>query len=209
MQSAKITISKEEMADMPTVQFSGKITVADTIEGGREAIEELSGSTIVGFDTETKPSFQKGQVHKVALIQISTADHSYLFRVCRTGFFPELKNFLESDKVKKIGLSVKDDYKVLARLESFNPKGFVDLQGEVESFGIGAGSLQKIYAIIFGERISKSQRLTNWEAPMLTPSQCHYAAVDAWACLRIYETLHSGSFDSAACFGHIEADPIS
>lgn len=194
---------------MPPVSFPGTITIADTVEKGIEALRELEGTMVVGFDTETKPSFRKGQYNSVALIQVSTADHSYLFRVNKTGFFDEMKWFLEREDIKKIGLSLKDDFKVLGRRARFTPGGFIDLQSMVADYGIGDGSLQKIYAIIFGMRISKGQRLTNWEAPTLTLPQCNYASIDAWACLRIYDELLSGRFSAAdARYGHLaEAEP--
>lgn len=196
METAKILITKEEMSGMPIVAFPGRIIVADTVEKGEQAIAELLESCdTVGFDTETKPSFRKGQTHSVALIQISTETTCYLFRVNKTGIFESLKQFLESEKISKIGLSLKDDFKVLNRLAPFTPKGFIDLQSVVGRFSIGEGSLQKIYAIIFGERISKSQRLSNWEAASLSASQCNYASIDAWACLRIYRTLMAEDFN--------------
>ena len=83
----------------------------------------------------------------------------------------------------------------MRRLEpELDPQGFIDLQEYVKYFHISDISLQKIYAIIFGERISKTQRLTNWEAPTLTEAQQTYAAIDAWACLRLYRRLRSGNF---------------
>lgn len=185
---------------MPGVSFPGRIVVVNTPEEARAAVESLAGCAVVGFDTETRPSFRKGEHHKAALIQVSTADTCYLFRINRFGITPELISFLEDKETIKVGLSLHDDFTVMHRQSAgFNPAGFIELQKFVRPFGIADSSLQKIYAIIFGERISKSQRLTNWEAPELTLPQQQYAAIDAWACLRIYNILTDGTFDPAAC----------
>ena len=149
----------------------------------------------MGFDTETRPSFKKGRNYNVSLIQISTDDISFLFRINKIGLMPQLVEFLASEKVRKIGLSVKDDFHGLRKLADFEPGGFVELQDYVHRYCIVDASLQKIYAIIFSQRISKGQRLTNWEADSLTPAQQHYAALDAWACLNIYNYLEAGSFN--------------
>jgi ribonuclease D len=127
-------------------------------------------------------------------MQISTDSKCYLFRLNKLGIFDELKALLEDENIIKIGLSIHDDFNVMRRTCDINPKGFIDLQTYVKQFHIMDISLQKIYAILFGERISKNQRLTNWEAEALTEGQQHYAAIDAWACLRIYNHLRSGAF---------------
>lgn len=183
------TIDKQTLATLPAEQFSGRIELVQTPANAVKAMRYLMEQPIVGFDTETRPSFRKGDKHKVALMQLSTPDICFLIRLNRLGLFPELKEFLENDKVLKIGLSTKDDFHMLHGLSPFQPQGFVELQSIVKSYGIGEASLTKIYAILFGKRISKGQRLTNWEAVELTEAQQHYAALDAWACLRIYEEL--------------------
>lgn len=183
------TISKEELSVLDAEEFKGRIVLVQTAATAVKAMRFLMEQPIVGFDTETRPSFKKGQIHKVALIQLSTADTCFLIRLNRLGIFPELKKFLESDSVKKIGLSTKDDFHALNRLSPVEPKGFVELQQLVKTCGIGEASLTKIYALLFGKRISKGQRLTNWEAVELTEAQQRYAALDAWACLRIYNHI--------------------
>lgn len=190
-----ISIDKEAVSAMPTLMYPGEISVVDTAELAHAALRELAKAPMVGFDTETRPSFRKGCVHKVALMQISTGERCYLFRLNKIGICAELKNFLENPDILKIGLSIHDDFNVLHRSGDIEPQGFVDLQDMVKSFDITDISLQKIYAILFGERISKSQRLTNWEASELSPAQQVYASIDAWACLVIYRYLKSGKFD--------------
>lgn len=193
-----ISIAKQAIAEMEIVTFPGTITVVDTPQGAADAVEALSRETLVGFDTETKPSFRKGQSHPVALMQVSTDTHSYLFRLNMLGFNPDVKRFLENGNITKIGLSLKDDFFVMHRSADFEPQGFIELQNFVRSYRIADCSLQRIYAILFGQRISKGQRLSNWEAPTLTSAQQAYASIDAWACLRIYRHLCAGLFDPDA-----------
>lgn len=195
--SYSISISKEQLSAMPAVEFPGAITVIENRADAVKALEYLSTCGVVGFDTETKPTFRKGQTNSVALIQMSTLDHSYLFRLNKLGFCEELKAFMESETPVKVGLSLHDDFHVLHRIAEFEAHGFVDLQSVVKSFHITDLSLQKIYAILFHARISKSQRLSNWEASQLSVSQMLYASIDAWACLRIYLHLMDGCFDPA------------
>lgn len=188
-----ISISKEQLSKLPTVSFPGHITVIDTVEGAKNAVEYLKTQKIVGFDTETKPSFKRGKSNKVSLMQISTSTQCFLFRLKKIGV-DCLKELIEDENIIKIGLSLKDDFSVMHRSSEFSPSGFIDLQSFVKKFKIKDLSLQKIYGIIFNERISKSQRLSNWDAVELTLSQKLYASMDAWACLRIYNHLVSGNF---------------
>lgn len=190
-----ISIDKETVAVMPTLEYGGEISVIDTAELAHSALRELVQIPIVGFDTETRPSFRKGCVHKVALMQIYDGERCYLFRLNKIGICAELKAFLENPDIIKIGLSVHDDFNVMRRSGNIEPQGFIDIQNMVKEFDITDISLQKIYAILFGERISKSQRLTNWEAAELSPAQQAYASIDAMACLKIYRYLSSGEFD--------------
>ncbi|MCI9285513.1 MAG: 3'-5' exonuclease domain-containing protein 2 [Muribaculaceae bacterium] len=190
-----ISISKQQVSVLPTVTFDGAITVVDEPADVAGAVAYLRQCGVVGFDTETKPNFRKGMTNKVSLIQVSTEDRAFLFRLNRIGFPPELREFMECDDIVKVGLSLKDDFHVLHKVAEFEPTNFIDLQTKVKAFHITDLSLQKIYAILFGARISKSQRLTNWEADKLTHPQMVYASIDAWACLRIYKLLSSGGFD--------------
>lgn len=191
-----ISIPKDVLSTLPLMSYPGKITLVDSAAVAHSALRVLAREKVVGFDTETRPSFRKGRVHKVALMQISTAERCFLFRLNKIGICAELKAFLENPDITKVGLSVHDDFNVLRRSDDINPQGFIDLQHLVKDYEITDISLQKIYAILFGERISKTQRLTNWEADTLTEAQQAYAALDAWACLKIYNYLRSDSFDS-------------
>ena len=188
--SYKARIDKSEISAMPTVAFEGRIITIDTPQAVDQAIIALSKECHVGIDTETRPSFRKGVQHDVSLIQLSTADTCFLIRLNRTGMPASLVSFLENKDIAKIGLSLHDDYQALCKRRKFKAGGFIDLQKEVGKYGIEEMSLQKIFAIMFTQRISKSQQLTNWENDVLTDKQKLYAATDAWACLKIYNELN-------------------
>ncbi len=189
-----IKITKEEISQLETDSFPGRIIIVQNQQDIEKAISYLSDFPILGVDTETRPSFKKGKSYTVALIQIATEDTCFLFRINQTGFTSPLKNLFENPNIIKIGLSLKDDFSMLHKIAPFEPKGFIELQSYVKQFNIEDMSLQKIYAILFGKKISKSQRLSNWEADILTDAQKKYAATDAWACIRIYKSLSTGSF---------------
>lgn len=193
----QITISKEVLAELPHASYPGgieAITLIDNAAAADAVLPELTSCRMLGFDTETRPSFQRGQVNKVALLQLSTGDHCYLFRLNRPGIYDKVRCLLEDPEILKIGLSVNDDFSSLRRRGDLNPQGFLDLQDYCRSFNIADTSLQKIFAIVFGLRISKAQRLTNWEAEHLTDAQQIYAALDAWACLELYRFIRNGNF---------------
>ena len=180
---------------MPIVSYSGGITLVDNEAGVAAAAECLAKETVIGFDTETKPAFKRGQTNNVALLQLSTRSHCFLFRLNRIGLPVEIKNILENNSILKIGVSIHDDFHNLNKLYQLEPRGFVDLQTFVKPYHIADNSLARIYAVLFGMRISKSQRLTNWEAEELTPHQQAYAALDALACVEIYRHLIDFGFD--------------
>ena len=186
----KSTITKADMAQLDRVVFPGRIFVIYTRPEASKAVDYLNRYSIVGVDTETRPSFRKGEVHKVALLQISTEDTCFLFRLNHIGMPDFLQEFLTND-VLKIGLSLRDDFKMLHKRKNMHAEegNWIELQDYVPRFGIEDRSLQKLYANLFGKKISKAQRLTNWEAETLTEAQMLYAATDAWACIRIYQTL--------------------
>ena len=189
-----VSIDKETINTMPRVSFQGRIHVIDAISQVKSAVVALRSAGMVGFDTETRPCFKRGERHNAALIQLSTYTDAFLFRINKTGIPNYLKAFLEDPDCIKAGLSTNDDFHQLARLTDIHPDGFVELQQMVKEFEITDMSLQKIYAILFHQKISKNQQLSNWEADQLTEAQQNYAAIDAWACLRIYDYLKDGNF---------------
>lgn len=183
------SIDKEELAELPLIQFEGDITLVESKEDYLASIEYLSKQSMLGFDTETKPAFKKGVVYEVALLQLATEDRAFLFRLNKIGLPNGLKGILENPEIQKIGVAIRDDIKGLQKLNNFKPGGFIELQEHVKDFGIQDFSLKKLSAIVLGYRISKSQRVTNWEAPDLTEAQQIYAATDAWISHRIFESL--------------------
>lgn len=185
------SISKEKVNLLPLEEFSGEIIIVDSIGMFDAAIAALSSCPLVGLDTETRPSFKRGVIHKVSLMQVATADKVYLFRLNKIGFPDKLVQFLSDDKIIKIGLSLRDDFSGLNKQKIFKPAGFVDIQSVVKEYGIFELSLQKIYALLFEKKISKSQRLSNWENETLSEPQRRYAATDAWATLQIYLKLQT------------------
>lgn len=189
----KKKIDKAEMDGLPVFVFSGEVIVVENEEQANEAINHLASCACIGFDTETRPSFKKGQVNKVGLIQLATDDRVYLFRLNKLGFLPALRRLMADRAVLKVGVGIRDDIKSLRRLSDFIPASFVDLQDYAVDFGIEDKSFSKLMAIIFNVKISKRQRVTNWNAPQLTEAQIRYAATDAWGALEMYQRL------SAAC----------
>ena len=180
---------KALIGTLPGVHFEGRIEVVFTESEARKAVDYLLSQPILGIDTETRPTFRKGPMHQVALLQVSSHEVCFLFRLNQLRLSPSVKRFLEDVTVPKIGLSLNDDLHQLQRLGDFKAGRFVDLQDHVKEVGVEDMSLQKLYANFFGQRISKRQQLTNWEADVLTDKQKLYAATDAWACIMLYEEL--------------------
>ena len=179
---------KKRIAQLPKVLFQGRIIVVQGAEEASKAVKYLLSQDIIGLDTETKPIFKKGAgMNPVALLQISTHDTCFLFRLNHIGLTPELVSLLSDDTFLKVGLSLKDDFTQLNRRRPFTPGRHVDLQNIAKEMGIIDQSLQKLYANVFEQRISKTQQLSNWEADVLTEPQKRYAATDAWACIQLYE----------------------
>lgn len=178
---------KKEITALPKVTFPGRIISIITASEAEKAVDYLLSSDILGVDTETRPSFHKGEQHQVCLLQVANRDTCFLFRLHRTGITPAIKRLLEDTTVKKIGLSWHDDIRGLQAREPFTPGLFIDLQDVVPTMGVQDLSLQKLYANFFHKKISKRQRLSNWETPVLSESQKQYAAIDAWSCINLYE----------------------
>ena len=182
---------KQLIATLPVAQFEGRIVVVLSASEAERAVNYLLTCPILGLDTETRPSFKRGFQHKVALLQVATEDICFLFRLNHTGLTPAIIRLLEDTTVPKIGLSWHDDLNSLHRLGPFNMGFYIDIQDHVRELGIEDLSLQKIYANLFGQKISKRQQLSNWEADVLNDKQKLYAATDAWACINIYKELVS------------------
>lgn len=192
MEKFKPEISKEELADYQVIAFEGEIICIEENDQLDEVMPYLWNAEYVGFDTETKPSFRKGQKNMVSLLQLSVDGKAFLFRLNRLGLPDDVARFLSSGKVIKVGVAIHDDIKALNQLKKFRPGGFIDLQDMVKDYGIISSGLKKLAAIVLGYSISKRQQVTNWENEILTPAQKTYAATDAWICMKIFEKLSNG-----------------
>jgi len=185
----KKCISNDELADLPLGSFEGAVHVIEQPEDLGYALEYLGSQLIIGFDTETRPAFKKGQTYPVSLLQLSTSEQAFLFRINKIGLPLGLIAILASPNILKIGAAIRDDIKILQRIVPFKPAGFIELQELVKNYGIENFSLKKLSAIVLGFRISKSARLTNWDAPELSEQQLIYGATDAWVSCEIYKRL--------------------
>ena len=180
---------KKSIAQLPTVTFPGKTVVVMSESEAEKAVDFLLSQDILGVDTETRPSFKKGETHMVSLLQVSTSDVCFLFRLNHIGIPPAILRLLENKAVPMVGLSLHDDMLSLHKRVAFTPGYFIDLQDLVGELGIEDLSLQKLYANLFHQKISKRQRLTNWDSDVLNDKQKAYAALDAWACINLYKEI--------------------
>lgn len=187
----KSKITPEEIERLDQADFKGEVIVVDSVGPDyQKAIDYLKSQKVLGFDTETKPSFHANERrNRVALLQLSGRRCAVLFRLTHLGLTQEIADILSDRRIKKIGAAVHYDIKGLQFYKKFNAAGFIDLQNLGVDWGISEKSVRKMAAIILNLRVSKSQQLSNWESALLSPGQIHYAAVDAWVCLEMYLKL--------------------
>ncbi|MDQ1770859.1 3'-5' exonuclease domain-containing protein 2 [Labilibaculum sp. A4] len=183
------SITKEEVNELPLQGFDGEIVLVDQDMELDNAVQYLKKFPILGFDTETRPSFKKGRVNDVALLQLAANSKTFLFRINKIGLPEQLLDLLADPKIMKVGAAIKDDIRGLQKLNDFDANGFLELQEYVSKFGIESYSLKKLSAIVLNFRISKRQQVSNWEAEELSSGQLKYAATDAWVSLKIFEKL--------------------
>jgi len=183
-------VDKAMISQLKRVEFYGKIIIITSPVEAEHAVDYLLSQPVLGLDTETRPAFEKGRHYQCSLLQVSSRTECFLFRLNKTGMCPAIIRLLGDKEVTKVGLAWNNDILSLQKVGSFVPGHFIDLQNMVRELGIEDQSLVKIYANLFGERISKSERLSNWERHELTEKQKEYAAIDAWACVRIYNEVN-------------------
>ena len=189
------SISKDEINELPLGQFEGKIYLIDSPDQVEDAVDFLEDQRIIGFDTETKPSFKKGQFNHVSLLQLSTSEQAFIFRLNKIGFPDPLRNLLEKENLVKVGAAVHDDLKGLRKLtDSFFPLSFFDLNDELKKVGFHNVGVRNLCGMVLKIRISKTEQVSNWEAEKLTEKQLRYAATDAWACLEIFNLLREEGY---------------
>jgi ribonuclease D len=185
----KINISTEEINNLPLRTFEGKTAVISEAEKLPKIIKEIEKHEVVGFDTETRPSFKKGQVYKVSLLQLAIPGKVYIIRVNHTGVTEDIARLFENEKIIKAGVGIRDDLKALQKLQPFTPSNTCELSTLAKQAGLQVESVKKLTALLLGFRISKSAQTSNWEVQTLTQKQIEYAATDAWVCLELYEKL--------------------
>lgn len=184
-------LSKEHIKTLPILSFKGKIHLIAESKDVSEAIKILRQESVLGFDTETRPTFKKGDQYSVSLLQLSTRDEAFLFRLNYLRLPGELASLLADPDILKVGVAILDDIRALRKLRKFDAEGFVELSNIGSDLGIVTCGLRNLAAIFFGVRITKKEQLTNWERPDLNSSQCLYAATDAWICLKMFSFLES------------------
>lgn len=180
---------KEDIVGLDRASFEGRIIIINSTSDADKAVDYLMSRQIVGMDTETRPNFTRGKMNPVSLLQVSTEDTCFLFRLNQIGITDSIIRLLTEDKLLRVALSWHDDVTQLCRRRAFKMGKFIELQTMAAELGIKDMSLQKLYANIFGKKISKSQRLSNWDTDALSQSQKIYASTDAWACVRLYEEM--------------------
>lgn len=183
------SITHEEIQTLPLHAYKGHVSVITDPLKLTRALKEIEKAGHLGFDTETRPAFVKGQRYNVALMQLASEERVWLIRMQQTGFIPELIDFLENTSVQKVGVGLRDDLNALQRLQPFSPGGFVELTQLTKQVGVEVESVKKLTGLLLGFRISKSAQTSNWEAPTLTEKQIEYAATDAWVCLQMYRKI--------------------
>ena len=187
--SQRHSISKKEINALPLKHYTGSIQVIDSDAKMRVAARSLSREKVLGFDTETRPAFKKGESYPPSLIQLAAADNVYIFQIGRINSHKPLAGILADRFVLKTGIGVSEDIKKLKQILPFEPSGFIGLAGMAAKAGIKNAGLRGLAALLFGFRISKQTQCSRWDAPALTRAQIIYAATDAWICREIYFTL--------------------
>lgn len=182
-------IPKEDVSKYPLIVFAGMIHLIETKKDVIKYCKIISKSDVIGFDTETKPAFQKGVSYDISLLQLSVQDSVFLFRIDKVGFMPEIVNILSNPNIQKVGIDLKNDLSGLRKIQSFEPDNFIDLNALALKCGFKSIGAVKLSIMLLGYRISKTQRLSDWSSNQLTDSQMKYAAIDAWICPKILDVF--------------------
>lgn len=189
----RVSITAEEINSLPLRTFNGKPSVISDPDQLANVVKEIESYGVVGFDTETRPSFKKGQVFQVSLLQLAIPKKVFLIRLNHTGVTEELAGLFSNPKIVKAGVGIRDDLKALQKLRPFEPAGCYDLSMLAKKAGLQVESVKKLTALLLGFRISKSAQTSNWEVITFTQKQIEYAATDAWVCLELYDKLKPGT----------------
>ena len=182
-------VTPEEVNSLPLSYYNGKIVLVDQADQVADAVDEINKYEVIGFDTETRPAFVKGQFYHISLIQLAIPNKVFLFRINNCGFGQALIDLLANAQILKIGVGLRDDIIGLQKLQNFEAAGFNEIHKYVDELGVRNTGLRKLAAILLEVRISKGQQTSNWENPILNENQLRYAATDAWICLEMYNLL--------------------
>lgn len=185
-QSPQRKISKAEINELPLIFWEGRIELLDTVEEMEHAVDQLSTVDLLGFDTETRPTFKKGEYYPPALIQLASKDCVYLFRISKVETLAPLRPILESKHILKTGVGIKEDVRELRAMEDFNPAGFVEVTDLTVKLGYENRGLRPLAALLMNGRISKAAQVSNWARQELDSKQIRYAATDAWISRELY-----------------------
>ena len=185
-QSNLRSISKAEINALPLISWEGRTEILTTVEEMAEAVDRLKHETVLGFDTETRPTFKKGEYYPPALIQLGSPDCVYLFRICKTNTLSPLIPIFESSAIFKTGIAIKNDIKELKRMETFEPRGFIEITELTKTLGYKNCGLRSLAALLVQGRISKAAQVSNWARKDLDSKQIRYAATDAWISRELY-----------------------
>jgi len=179
-------ISKEALAELPIRRYEGRVSLVETPQELADAREDLRQERVVGLDTETRPSFRKGETYLPCLVQAATARAVYLFQLNRLDVFPALAELLAKPEVMKTGVGLAYDLQQLKQVFPFTVENVLDLGVIARRRGLGQTGVRNLAGMLLGCRIPKGNRTSNWAAPRLSPAQIAYAATDAWACRELY-----------------------
>ena len=185
----RTTIPREELMQLPILRYKGPIRLAETKADLERAARELSRERIVGFDTETRPAFRKGESHPPSLVQIAASRAVYLFQLARFDCSQKLAEVFGNSDLIKAGIALDRDLSDLRKLFSFEAASFVDLGAVAKCCGIEQTGVRNLAGLFLGRRITKAAQTSNWSQPDLTAKQICYAATDAWVCRELYLRL--------------------
>ena len=183
------TITKDSLNDLPLFRFNGPVEIVSSDDQVPAAVKALRKETLLGFDTETRPSFRKGQNYPPALLQLAGSSTVYIFQLLRLKRPDPVMEVLANPAICKVGVAIRDDIRKLREHHTFAPAGFVELSDSTQKAGVVNTGLRSLAGILLGIRISKGAQVSNWSRKDLSDSQIRYAATDAWISRMIHERL--------------------
>jgi ribonuclease D len=182
-----------EGPQLPIFHYQGDIHLINRAEDVAPAVQELQKSNILGFDTETRPAFKKGESYLPCLLQLADEMKCYLFRLNKIGMPQEIVELLADEETLKVGVAIRDDLVGLKKRETFRPKGFIEIADLAKEQGHHKLGLRSLAEVLMEVKVSKKMRTSNWEKKELTPQQLAYAAADAHLGLKLYQILKKNS----------------